>query len=246
MYYNKMLLKYKNGVFKLLDSLFNEELQIKMTNFFAQDLSKKGTIKKLKKNECIVCDNPNNLYIVLSGGINQIIVSKTGDEVLLYRLARGTIFGEMDFFEGQATKIIAKAVHNTVISVIRKEILENELIQHPELYRYFIHSIVRKYRILMLNIADSNFNDSIGKVAHVILRLSYTTKYKRLKKESFEYIDMSITHEELANRIGCDRSTVTTALNTLKSENLIDVKDRRIIIKDGKKLFDKYVNYYWE
>ncbi|WDV45064.1 Crp/Fnr family transcriptional regulator [Clostridiaceae bacterium M8S5] len=227
----------------MFDKLFDENLQIKMTNFFANELSKKGSIKKYKKKEYITHCTSDSIYIVISGQITQIIISNTGDEVCLFRLQRGTILGEMNFFEGQHTEVIAKVIEDCEISLISKAVLENELLKHPEIYRYFMHSIIRKYRILMLNIADYNFNNAIGKVANCLLRLAHTSKFRYKSTKSIDSIEFKITHEELANRIGCNRTTVTNAINKFRSESLIEIDKKRIIIKNKTKL-QEYVNYH--
>ena len=39
-----------------------------------------------------------------------------------------------------------------------------------------------------------------------------------------------MTHQELANLIGCSRITVTRIINELKNENIIDMKNKEIYI----------------
>ena len=53
--------------------------------------------------------------------------------------------------------------------------------------------------------------------------------------ENGEYASIPFTHEEISQRIGLVRETVTRHLNKLKSLKLIDIKSRQIIIlnKEG-------------
>ena len=47
---------------------------------------------------------------------------------------------------------------------------------------------------------------------------------------------LSFTHEEIAQRIGLARETVTRHLNALKRQRLIDLKPRQIIVCNKKGL----------
>ncbi len=229
----------------MYDMLFNEELQKDMLKFFSEDLSKLGTIRDVKKNEIIDPETADQVYIVLSGSFKQALYSAEGDEITFFRLRSGTIFGEMDYFDGMRTCVITKAVENSKVSVLSRQVLEKELKNDPLIYRQFMHSVIRKYRIVMLELADVKFNDSLGKLAHSIIRLAYTTKHHAKGDAGVQKVHIAITHDELASRTASNRSTVTNGLKTFKDKGLIAIKDRQIIILnlDGLK---SYVTHYWD
>lgn len=129
----------------MYSKLFNQELQEKMTQYFIHDLSVHGRIRAFEKNEVINPKDADHIYIVLDGHLSQILYSEDGKEITFFRLDRGTIFGEMDFFDGERTCIITKAITACAVSVIPRPIVERELLKKPELYNHFIHSIIRKY-----------------------------------------------------------------------------------------------------
>lgn len=45
-------------------------------------------------------------------------------------------------------------------------------------------------------------------------------------------ISIILTHEEIANRLGLNRITVTNTMNQFRDRGLIDIENRKIIIKD--------------
>jgi CRP/FNR family cyclic AMP-dependent transcriptional regulator len=57
------------------------------------------------------------------------------------------------------------------------------------------------------------------------------------KKVGFEtLIPTKLTHKDIASLTGTSRQTVTTVLNELKDQNLINFDRRRILIRDLEKL----------
>jgi len=228
----------------MYNQLFNEELQNKMTEYFLNELSPLGIVKAYSKNEIVDPENADHIYIVLDGAFNQVLYGQDGDEISFFRLERGTIFGEMDYFDGDRTCVITKALKTSAISIVPREKIEKVLSNNPEIYRQFMHSIIRKYRIVMLELADVKFNDSLGKLAHAILRWGHTTSYRRPGEENKQIINMTFTHEELASRLASNRTTITNGLKYFKEKGYIKIEGKRISIIDETGLKD-YINPYW-
>lgn len=227
----------------MYDQLFNEELQMEMVDYFLDVLAPLGIVKAFSKNEIIDPDNADHIYIVLDGSFNQVLYSQDGDEIAFFRLVRGTIFGEMDFFDGYRTCVVTKAIETSAVSIVPREKIEAVLSKNPDIYKQFMHSIIRKYRIVMLELADVKFNDSLGKLAHAIIRWSHTTNYYSSGEEK-KTIHMTLTHEELASRLASNRSTITSGLKYFKDKGLIKVEEKRITIVNVEGL-KEYINPYW-
>jgi len=215
----------------MYEKIFDIDVQKNMDIFFINKLAKYGKIVTFKKGQIINPNNPDNIYIIVKGEVNQGMYSKNGDEIIFYRITEGSIFGEIDFFDKSRTFVVNKAVTKGKISVLNREVVESKLKEYPEIYHYFLTSIIRKYRMIMIELTNFQFNDSIGKLADFLVRLYYTENIN-LKNN----ISIILTHEEIANRIGINRITVTNGMKLLKDKNLIEIKDRKITIKDIENL----------
>ncbi|WFD11292.1 Crp/Fnr family transcriptional regulator [Tepidibacter hydrothermalis] len=213
----------------MYEKIFDQEIQKEMDSFFINNLSGYGKIETLRKGHVINQKNQDNIYIILEGEFNQIMYSKNGDEIIFFRMTAGDIFGETDFFDNSRTFVIYKAIKNAKVSILNREILEAKLMEFPNMYNYFLKSIIRKQRMIMIELSNFKFNDSIGKLADFLVRLYYTEDININFKN---HISIVLTHEEIANRIGLNRTTVTNVLKIFKDRNLIEVKDRKLIIKD--------------
>ncbi len=83
----------------------------------------------------------------------------------------------------------------------------------------------------MLELANHKFNDSIGKIADFFVRLYYTEE-----ESDRTTIDVLFTQEEVANRVGLNRVTVTKAMKYFKDNDLIEVTNRKVVVKNIEKL----------
>ncbi|WP_034869073.1 Crp/Fnr family transcriptional regulator [Clostridium lundense] len=221
----------------MYESFFDNNRQSVMRNYFLNELSNIGKIVKYKKNEIIDIEE-DSVGVVVEGVIRQSIISLKGDEKLLYLIRPGEILGEMTYFCGGTDYIVTIAKENSQIAIINKGILESELSKNPQAYRYFIHSMTRKFRIVMLQLTNNIFNDSTGKIADALLRLSACAEPDSKGRTS---VNMIYTHQELANNIGCSRITVTKCLNKFQDEGIISYENKSIIINEPDRL-KKYIN----
>jgi len=214
----------------MYNDMFDENRQKEMRHYFLNKLSILGTRRKYKKNELLDIDFDNYFGIVVDGVVSVNILSSQGNQKLLYVLRFGEIFGEMNYFCGGSNVTIPIIKEKATVSLIHKDVLEEELSKNPEIYRYFIHSITRKYRILMLQLTNNVFNDSIGRIADALLRLASCST--GASSTGRMLIDTPFTHQELACNIGCSRITVTKCLNKFIDEGVITYDGKKIIIND--------------
>ncbi len=218
----------------MYEVLFDEKKQDQMRDYFLNFLSKSGANKKVKKGETLASER-GYIGIVIKGKLCKNIVSSKGKERLLYVLRPGEILGEMSYFCGGSLDVIVRAKDNSEVSLLSKEILDKILIDNPEVYKYFIHSMTRKYRIVTLELTNATFNDSYGKIADALLRISACVGKDSAARKC---IPMNYTHQELANNIGCSRITVTKGLSCFCDKDIIEYDDKQIIIKDEKALIE--------
>ena len=210
------------GLLKVYQQLFDQIQQEEMRNYFL-GLGKKGMLKEYEADEIVELSR-DNLAIVIEGCLKQSLYSRSGSEKTLYFLQYGEILGEMDYFSCGKNEIMSYALERSIIAVMDRKVMEEELQKNPLAYKYFMHSITRKFRIVMLQMTGLVFNDSLGKLAEVLLRLSSQVG---LEVEEGIMINFTLTHEEMASLIGCSRATVTKGLNKLKDADLIKIVNKK-------------------
>ncbi len=235
--YNINNIKYLE-VKGMYDEYFDLERQEKMRSSFLE-IGKRGEMRKYPKNSLIKMNGRDVICIVMSGNLKQSIYSMEGEEKILYLLQGGEIFKEMDYFSGGESKLVTKALEDSTISILDERIVEEILLEDPHIYRDIIHSITRKFRIVMFQMANMAFSDSVGKVADTLIRLYYQ---EGEEIDQGKKINERFTHEEIAKLIGCSRVTVTRALKKFKDEKIIDIVSGEIVIRDIENL-EKYIKW---
>lgn len=221
----------------MYETMFDQNAQIEMDKFFIENFANEGTIKWYEKGVVLDPTNHNHIYLVLEGELNQMMFSKNGNMINYYRLLKGNIFGEIDYFDTDRSYVVNKTMKSCKLVIINREILEKKLKMHPEMYAYFLTSIVKKYRIIMLELANHKFNNALGRLADFFIRLYYAEE----NPSNNVILDIVFTHEDIANRVGLNRVTVTKGIKTFVELDLIELIDRRISIKDIKGL-EKFTN----
>ena len=209
--------------------IFDHKSQKELDNCFLEALSGCGMTCEIKKGEIINPDSSNYIFLVLEGEDNQLMYYKDGNEIIFFRITKGSIFGEEDFFDEKRTSVIYKALQNSTIKMISKNEIDIILESNPKLYRCFLQSMVIKNRMIMMEISNYKFNDSEGKLADFLIRLYYT---EDINMDMKKHISIVLTHEEIANRIGLNRATVTKIMNKFKEKAYITISGKEIIIND--------------
>jgi CRP-like cAMP-binding protein len=217
----------------MYEELFDQSLQKEMDTFFLETFEGKGKIEWYEKGVVIDPPGRDQIYLVLEGELNQQMFSKKGSTITFYRLFKGNIFGEIDFFDSSRTFVTNKTVTSCKIATINRPLVEALLRSTPRLYDFFLTSIVKKYRIIMLELANHKFNDAIGKMADFFVRLYYSEDEK-----DKQLIDVIFTQEEVANRVGLNRVTVTRAMKFFKEEGILEVIERKVFVRDIERLKD--------
>lgn len=190
-----------------------------MKKYFIE-LSKSGRLVKYTKKEEVKYRIGEEFGIVTSGRISEAEVSKEGTQKDLYFLVEGEIFGEIALLEGTPVNSIIYSNDASTVSFIKKEIVEKEILANRLIYKHFYHSLNRKYMLAKSQLLNLVFKDSFKNVAATLHRIAV------LNSKGVYEIDL--THQHIANLIGCSRITVTKVLNLLKEKGIISM-DKRII-----------------
>jgi CRP-like cAMP-binding protein len=113
------------------------------------------------------------------------------------------------------------------LCVIQKEQFLSLIRKRPELSFRLTKLIGLRLRRIESRVEDLVFRDVPSRLAHLLIQLS--EEYGKTTPEGI-FLDIKITHQEMANLIGSIRETVSAALGEFKKEGLITFEGRRIII----------------
>ncbi len=173
--------------------------------------------------------SPRGMFILCAGRVNLSTTSREGKILILKTAEAGEALGLSATISGmgyESTAVTATACQLNFVD--RKNFLEL-LEMHSEVGKHSAQSLSRDYQSAYHDIHDLVLTrSSAGKLARLLLSLSPGGGVE----ESETRVHSSMTHEELAQRIGSSRETVSRLLSDLRKKQLIRLDGPTLVIRD--------------
>jgi len=171
---------------------------------------------------------PRGVFIVCSGRVNISTASRDGKVLVLKTALAGEALGMSAAISGVPYEITAETATPCQLNFVdRKHFLEL-IAAHGETGAHAARSLSRDYQTAYRDIRDLILTrSSAGKLARLLLSQS-----PRPGLEVDTFVTTPMTHEEMAQRIGSSRETVTRLLSVLRKKRLIRVEGTSLIVQD--------------
>ena len=175
----------------------------------------------------------NNVYFLRRGKVKIHQLSPLGREVILWFCFPGEIFGLAEVARGGGRVVNAQACEPSEVLAVSHEKFRDFLEGHPRVAMLSMQVLSSRLRILGEMFVNLVADDVNTRIAKLILRLSarYGT---RVGKEIF--LNIPLTHQEIADMIGTSRQTVTSALSAFKRQGVLSIDNHRIYIESEELL----------
>jgi CRP/FNR family transcriptional regulator, cyclic AMP receptor protein len=171
-------------------------------------------------------DEPDELFVVVSGRIAIANRSIDGRESVLALMEHGDLFGEMPLFDGLARSAEARALEPSEVIALPYEPLRQLYEARPALLWKVVALLAGRIRNTDEALADSVFLDVTGRTAKRLLELSGDA----------DEFSLPVTQEELAGMVGASRERVNKAIASFIRLGWIEQSDRRYRITDRDQL----------
>jgi CRP/FNR family cyclic AMP-dependent transcriptional regulator len=176
------------------------------------------------------------LFMILEGRIKVTILGDDGREIILTMLGPGDLFGEMALLDNEPRSATAIAVEESELLLLQRSDFQAVVGENPGISSALIKVLSARLRRANHQIQTLALLDVYGRVARVILDMA-REEGRRLKDGRIAF--RRATHQEIANRIGTTRETVTRMLKDLERQGLVRVEGREIILQpDFERAFD--------
>jgi CRP-like cAMP-binding protein len=203
-----------------------------------QKLAGLAARKRYPKDGVVFFENEagDTLYMVAQGRVKVTILGDDGREIILSVLGPGEFFGEMALLDNEPRSATTIAAEDSELLSVARADFEGVLNHNPGIMGSLIKVLTARLRHANHQISTLALLDVYGRVARVILEMARDDG-KRLKDGRISF--HRPTHQEIANRIGTTRETVTRMLKDLQRQNLIKVTGKEIVVEpDFEKSFD--------
>jgi CRP-like cAMP-binding protein len=167
-----------------------------------------------------------NLYLLNQGQVKMYRLTVGGKRLVTRHIVPGGIFGVRGLFNRSMQKNFAEAVEESTIGIItRKQVLEY-LKHQPDLILRILENVCSRLYLLEERLVEAVYNP-------VNVRLAY---YLLTEADPASGELKGITHEEIGNRIGAVRQTVSENLSLLRKQGFIQTRPGQIRVIDRQNL----------
>jgi CRP-like cAMP-binding protein len=194
-------------------------------------MAEKHEFIKYKRQQFIYMpdDSATHIYMVVNGKVKVGHYLEDGEEVLSAILTTGEIFGELAMAGEERRKDFAQAMEETIICPLTIDELKMLMYDNKELSFKILKLIGLRIMKLERKLELLVFKDARTRIVEFLKDVAAW----RGKKVGYEtLIQTSLTHKDIASLTGTSRQTVTTILNELKDQNLINFNRKQILIRD--------------
>ncbi len=168
------------------------------------------------------------LYVVGSGTVKISKTSPSGREIMLAVESAPSSVAEVPLFDNGDYPATVTALRDTVAFLVRKEDFRRFCAQHPEVPVKVLAVVGRRLRQLVGLIEAVTFGSVRQRLARILLQAAESAGGGEL--------EIPLTHEEMALRLGTVREVVSRNLARFQAEGMLRVVKRQIVIVDAEAL----------
>ncbi len=172
-------------------------------------------------------DPSDTIYMLKIGMIEISRLSDEGKAVGLDVIGAGEIFGELALTDEPFRASAARALENSLLCVIPKQMFEDFLRSHPDLALGITKLIGLRRRRIESRLADLTFKSVPNRLAQVLLNLA--EPYGK-DSEFGRMIQVRLTHKDLACLSATTRETASALISEWKKQGILNAATRKIAI----------------
>ncbi len=178
-------------------------------------------------------ERATHIYMIATGRVKIGHYMDGGKEVVTAILGTGELFGELALAGEEERKDFAQALDTVTLCPLRIDDLKELMTENKELSFKLLKLVGLRLMKLERKLELLVFKDARTRIIE-FLKDSAAWKGKKVGFETM--IPTQLTHKDIAALTGTSRQTVTTILNELKEQNLINFDRRKILIRDLEQL----------
>ena len=196
-------------------------------------LAGRGEIKRYRKGYRLIEEGErgDTLFIILTGRVRvfggnndpQISSAKgTAEREITYgTYGVGDYFGEMSL-DGGLRSASVETLEATECAMVTRHSLKAHIAEHPEFAFDLLAKVIRRARAATLSTKQLALNDVYGR----LVALLHSLEKPRLAEtvDPAVRITERLTHQEMANRLGCSREMVSRLMKDLERGGYVVVR----------------------
>jgi len=189
-------------------------------------LAARGDVRRYRKGALLIeeGDLGDTLYIILAGRLRVFSSSATNDREITYGVyGAGEYVGEMSLDGGPRSASVI-TVEPTTCAVVARHTLRLHIAQHPEFAFELLGKVIRRARAATLSAKQLALNDVYGRLRQMLDSMAMP------QTDGTRLIEERLTHQEMANRLGCSREMVSRVMKDLQTGGYLSSAPRPMAV----------------
>jgi CRP/FNR family transcriptional regulator len=171
-------------------------------------------------------DRAEGLFLLVDGSVKIFKTAPSGREMMLDMIAAPSSIAELPLFDGGPYPASVRAVKPSATLFLHKSDFHQACRQNPNLPLKILAVVGRRLRNLVSVVESITFGSVTKRLAKLLLELS--------KEQSGGAITM--THQEMASRLGTVREVVSRNLARFRVQGYIRIEGRELTLVDPQGL----------
>jgi CRP/FNR family transcriptional regulator len=169
-----------------------------------------------------------HVYFLRHGRVKVCQPSPAGKEAILWFCFSGEMFGLAEVAQGGGRVVYAQACEPSEVIRLSQNQLFEFLRHHPDSTQLFMQVLSCRMRNLSEVIVNLVNDDVETRITKLVLRLGAR---HGVHVGQDIHLNITLTHQEIADMVGTTRQTVTGILSKLKRQGFMSLENRRIHIE---------------
>jgi len=175
------------------------------------DLASRGEIRRYRKGTLLIQEGDlgDTLFIILAGRLRAFSADDNDREITYGVYGPGEYIGEMSLDGGRRSASVI-TLEDSQCAVVTRRTLEAFVAEHPAFAFELLAKVIRRARAATLSTRQLALNDVYGRLKLLLDSLA------EAQPDGTRLIGERLTHQEIANRIGCSREMVSRLMKDLE------------------------------
>ena len=187
-----------------------------------RELAAQGAVRRYRANTTLIeeGDRGDTLFVVLRGSLRIFCADPDGREITLAIYGTGEYVGEMSLDGGVRSASVATE-EASVCAVVTGLSLRQHLSANPEFTLELIQRLIRRTRLATESARSLALLDAYGRLVRLLDGLAVA------RADGMRLVEQRLTHQDIAQRIGCSRELVSRLLKDLQKGGYIAHEAKR-------------------
>ena len=171
-------------------------------------------------------DNGDRVFFLKEGKVKVMKTKMDGSVQILEIIQPGDVFGEVVLFGISEYPASVRTLEDIKVDFLYKNDFKNYFNKNPQIGWGMLKVMAGKLAKAQHRIENLGLRNTKGRIARLIMDM-----IKDFGNKQNEFI-LDISQKDLANFIGTSRETVSRTLSEFRKNNLVEMTDSKLIVKD--------------